>query len=1356
MQYNSLRLYIPAPNVIFPMKLKDGRNISLTFLSENSNFLNTVNFIPTRRNTMRHIFVPTIIRPVVSRLTQDYKKELMNKGFFPRYGKSGEYKSVKNTNFILDYSKYISSIEKRYRIKKYNVGRPLFLMNNLMNSMKQIPSNEYERVLFYSISLDEYIPSKFKFRKIYPIYIMLAAHERGTIEELPFDKILLHVFDHSSQGRIVLLYDKDKKTNISRIKSLLKRIRSATVQDELIKDMELTAEDTVDKVSQSIPPGKEEDVANAITNYMQIDDNLSSAQASEEEVEPSKLALNSILYHTIGDEYKAKVMVNQISSNGEQAIKIAINKNTSYILPKEKASNSSTDPVIKLAKPQDLIDNQVPRHILKKRKTDFEENLSNDLVEAFKVLERKPSPLKVKSIDVKTISSPPSELRETIKDRYTITLIDEKGKLNKTHIDLPHLTENGTFLVNGQEKVLVNQVVTYPIFFFKPYTGKFISSYSAIQIHSKILSKTSYLMAFMASYKFPLILYLAYKQGFDKTLSQYGVTYTITENKEDGSIRLSDKKYINFKWDEEVGRQLVESFRYSVPSFPKENFDVTLKESWKATLENYTGNRNCIYLLDQVWENVVTPIEIRILESRSDPTNISDIIRYISGEVVNGRVDDRNDMGKQRIRTSEIFTALVQKQIYAAYNEYEAKKQAGDPTAELYINSTKTFSEVINSQNVQTLENINPLEELSVMTRITPIGIGGLPDKAAYPLEAMMNHDSYYGNVDPLETPAGPGIGMQQQLTVGASITNVRGMLQVKDRDKIKPSELLSTGPAMIPFVESNDGCRVMMAAGQSKQAVPLQNTEMPMIQTGYESVLTNLLSDNFIKKSTVNGVVTNVDDLLITIKDIDTGKDVYVDTRPITLKSGQGKNGLSSFKHIVKVGDKVKKGQVLSEGANIKDGIITNGINVLCAFMPWKGYNFEDGMVVSESLAKKFVSLHVEEEKVYLTEDDDVSYIGKIGDELKKGDILITYSSTLYDVESLRHLRTDGGKIVNIELFSNLPVDAIPEILLPIYEDTKNKYIALKGKYSIGSFKEKGEKFDGIMIKFTVQQSLTLTKGDKINNRSFNKGVIAIIEKDEDMPQTPWGEPIQLIYNPLSVINRMNTGQLCEMHTSMISKKFAELIEKLTRDKFLEKFQTIITVLDGTDGKQFSRNVIKGMKAWSDKQFSIYRSKAIKDGFIPLMFPPFKSPPREDILKAMKMIGVKPRYPLKIPEYNIVTEPVSVGYIYVMKLEHMSEKKIYARGVGPYLSRTLSPTAGRRSSGGQKMGEYDNYSLLSWNCPIVIDEFFGPLSSDHVTKNEMISEVIQNGTTNYKVAKTNPVKDLFGNMMLAIHLTAE
>lgn len=1373
MNINMIKLYRPVSTLLIPPKPLEGKNICLGFFGENVDFFQTYRSLNIKLSHVKHIFVPMIVGPVRSKLFPQYRKIIKNHKLLPHTGTFGDYTSLYGKNFYLDYSMHMDRVIKRYDIDSFHTIKALKRVVPLLNTFKGVPENEFQRILLYCVSLDEPLSKNIRKRRFFMIYAMLLRWFKSkNDDELPFDKILMFVTSATGGGRYILIFDKEaKNNNLSRIKSILLSMRmiDPEQEDEMTaeEDSEEITDDSEELLTDKTPESKER-LKLAVQDYIknnpeltghlekQVMQSTSPLSHKEQKLKNKKIAIASMLSHTTGDPNKAHVIANKLIKMDPDTQKKVIKKIEASVLPKYPPRAIVSNPLVKMANPEKIVEGS-PEHILEKRKTDFKENLKEDVIDAFKVLSKKDHPVKISEVKIITIETGNEELKKSIKDQYNIKLKLEDGREQNVMVEFPHLTDTGVFYINGMKKILLNQIITYPIFFFKAYSGKFTSAYSTVSLFSKMLKDTSYLLMFMCGYKMPLIMFLAYKLGFDYTMKSYGVEYSIDSEKKDNSILLpgSPKKYINFVTKDDLGEQLVESFKYSLHALPKTKFDIHSQEDWQKVLENHVGNRNCIYLLNQVWENVVTPIEIKLLESRGDPTNIRDIVRYIAGEVVNGRIDDRNGLDRQRIRTSEIITSQLQKQILAAYNEYESKLEMGDKNAEIYLNPKKIFTEILQSQNIQMLENINPIEELSMMTRVTPIGIGGIPDKLAVPTRSLNTHPSYYGNIDPLETPDGDGVGIQQHLAIGAAITNIRGTFADRDRSKIKPGEILSSTVSMIPYVESNESTRVLMASGQSKQAVALKNPEIPATMTGFESTLTPLLSDSFIKKSPVNGVITEITDKIITIKD-EKGELHNVGVAPLELKSGQGKNGLSLFKPNIAVGSNVKENQIIAEGSGITEGIITVGVNMLVAYMPWKGYNFEDGIILSESAAKKFTSLHLEEQSVVLSEEDDVEYIADMGSNVFKGHVLLTYSDALYDIESHKHLRSVGGKVADIEVYSNLSEDKIPEKIKSVYMDFKERYIKLHGSYPIGKFKDKGETIKGIMIKFSVQQELSLTKGDKLNNRHFNKGVISLIEKDENMPITPWGDRIEMMYNPISILNRMISGQLMEAVSGLIAKKLAEVMEKESRDKFTNILTDVLTLMDGTENNIYSKNTIKHIKMLSDSAYEKLKIKITNDRFFNLVAPPFRSPERDNIEKALKVLGLKTKYPLKLPEFNIVSDPVCVGYVYITKLEHLSEKKLSVRGVGPYVQKTMSPTQGKKRGGGQKIGEGDLYALLGWDCPVIIDEMFGSLSTDHLTKNQIISEIIQTGEGEFKQAKTNPVKELFSNMMLAAHLDAE
>jgi len=1350
MQFKNIKPYRPVDSLIIPPAGIDGKNISLTMLTENHKFLEAFTAMRIKVTQVRHVFVPITKKPRTL-LTPQYKKLLIEHKLRPVKGFIGDYKNVIGKNFYLDLSNLINYSTKKFKLTRFNTGRGAMIISKIIEAVGSVPEDLFQRVLVYSVNLDAPIMKSLRRRKIYPIYNML---KEGT--DIPFDKLLLFFYDHSG-GRFVLLYDKDKPVNVARIRSMLSMLESSDP-----KDVENAETDVVSKLvvnnTDTLKYGSEKTqvaVKSIIKNMM--DSVPEYRNVNIDELDTDEVVTSAIVYHVTGDPDKAVTVAKRMKGKTkEEKKKVAdkmVKQYSETILTRPKVKSTSRNEIVRISRPAELVDNQVPTHIMEKRKKDFSELLVKDLTNVFKPLETENLPLKVKSVKINPIKSPAGELKKTLKDRYTIQLSGPEGEVHTVELDIPHLTENGTFVINGQPKVLVNQLITHPIFFYKPYHGRLETSYAKLTIYSQ-QTKSPYLMAYMSGYKLPIMMFLGYNYGFKETMELFKIKYEIGIEKKPDSIKLLDDRFITFTTSSIVGEEVISSFKRSVVSFPVNHFEIEEKGFWERVLIKEIGTRNCIYRIDQSWKFILTPVAREVLLSKGDPTTLPTVIKYICEEVVKGTVDDRNSMDKQRVRTSEVFTNQIQKQVLSAYNEYLSKKLGGDETARLSLSPTKVFSEVTNSPNCQLLETSNPMEELSMMTRITPVGIGGIPDKAAVPHKALNIHYTYYGNIDPLETPDSPMVGIQQHLTVGATISNARGTFAMKDPSLVKPSEILSVGPAMVPFVESDDGCRVMMGTGQSRQVIPTEGAEPPAVQTGYESLLTNLLSENFIKKSPVNGVIISIKPDMIIVKDKDTGKEVPIDTRSVVLKSGSGKNGLSKFKPTVAIGQTVKRDQILAEGANISEGCIANGVNLLCAFMAWKGYNFEDGIVISESAAKKYISVHVEEEKVYLEPDDDVLSIVNVGDTIDKGGILITHSKAAYDVEAYKHLRTEGGIVSNIEVYAN--VKDIPEKLQSVYEEFRGHFTKINGKYPLGSFKEKNERFDGIMIKFTMEQHLKMEKGDKMNNRHGNKGVVSIIEKDENMPITPWGEKVDIILNPLGVVNRMNTGQTAEAHVGLIAKELASRIKDLPKARFISLLRTVLELLDGTDNKEYSKNVISKLKSMSDKGFNDLKNQVVKKGYMSIIVPPFKGPSRTNILEALAILGLKPSYKLKLPEFNMTTDPVTIGFILIQKLEQLSAKKLASRGVGPYVSKTLAPTAGKKRGGGQKFGESDLYGLLAWDCPIIIDEMFGSLSSDHASKNEMISEIIQQGKTEFRQGKINPEKELLDNMIIACHLESE
>jgi DNA-directed RNA polymerase beta subunit len=444
-------------------------------------------------------------------------------------------------------------------------------------------------------------------------------------------------------------------------------------------------------------------------------------------------------------------------------------------------------------------------------------------------------------------------------------------------------------------------------------------------------------------------------------------------------------------------------------------------------------------------------------------------------------------------------------------------------------------------------------------------------------------------------------------------------------------------------------------------------------------------------------------------------------------------------------------------------------GRTLCVAVMPYKGYNFEDGVVINERLINedKLTSVHGIEVEMLISEKDRLLYISRMGTMTHKGEPLLRktageleqllgYSEGDEDEYEEIHggqvdLKSPGGIIVDIQVYSNLPSSKFP-MLKELIDRTNKKH----ERISEEKFTVRHKSIAGVLVKFKIQQELRVGLGDKLANRHGNKGIISLIEKDGDMPKTPWGDSIDMILNPVGIIGRMNLGQLYEIYIGLIAKNLAvKMVQTNDQKKVADGLRKILPLLDNTKNKMYSTRLILAIEKMPHSNYQQLVSQIKNTGFFPIIVPPFQAPTHVQIKQAMDLLGLKSGYKLKIPEYNIyTTNDVPIGYMYIQKLEQIGEMKIYSRSTGPVTGKTLQPTSGKRREGGQKLGEMDTYSLISYNTPILLSEMLGPLSDDHMTKNEMINDIIHHGSTKYRDAKSAPVQDLIKSYFIALMLT--
>jgi len=1356
--YDGLRFY-NKPNTPF----------QITYLSENSSFIKDYHKLGIQRKDVKHVAIPTTKFPR-SFASSDDRKMFKKIGLYTHPSN----KLPPKLNVFVDISKFNFLIDKQYKPKSYRQKYGQMIFDLVNDVFFKTPSN-YEKILLYSIKLDEHFNRNYINRKI---FLFLEAMKENTF---PYDHFILCIITEDKVHYRVLI--KDREFHFNRIKQYIKNIKEVDldIEKEREDEKEIIVKDIISKISSKIEDKNKQILSQTIADF--VDSNIDETKeiVGTKEITSDNamdLASIAILVKNNNNVNKSKNMVlndNQIPSDKLKAIE---KKFVDEILvsPKTKADNDS--PIYENVKIEETLDNVVPSHIFEKRKRDFSENLEKDIKLSFKSLETKDIPLTIEKVKMTKMESEEWNLNKSDLSVVHVVLRDTKGKAHRIKIRVPAIGDDGTFFINGKRKCIINQIIQLPIQFPKPFSAKFESSYSMFYIYSKH-AKLNHLQIFMGTYKISLAAIMFYGFGFEKTLKKFGIKYHIQTDKPPKDIKyfvkIDGQYYIFSNIKSELQIEFINSFiMNNWNGIATDNIKLFSKEFFSKYIVKDTGRVNSVYLIQNNLENIVDNIAKSILASKGKPILLGNIMYYMAAGAVEGYTIKRNDLDNQRMRNSEIISHLLQKQIMTAYTVYKEKHLAGNEDAKYEIPETQLISEFGMSEIVANMEYANPIEELSTMTRLSPIGksIGGIPDKGAITVPNRGLHETYLGNIDPIDTPEGAGVGITQQLTMGAAITTTRGLFSDNVDASMKiPGKAVSTTASMVPFMSNNDGNRVMFACAQMKQVVPLKNPEPPIIQTGYESVLTNDLSENFIKRSKCNGKILKVTSSEIVIKCNKTNSINKIDIRPIHLESGSGRNTLSEFRSVIKEGQSIKEGQRIAEGGSIKDGFLSLGRNLCAAYMSWKGYNFEDGIVVSESVVndKKMVSLHGTIEEVLVSPKDKILDIVKIGDSTNHGDVLIKKS--IGDLDELLGLnesdeddildefedgqmirKSPGGIISDIEIFCNENLSKYPEYVQTLIKRTNRNRKNPTQKYKI-----KGLPIKGLLVKFTLNQEFNLQHGDKITNRYGGKGIVSLIEKEENMPITPWGDKVEIIINPIGVINRMNVGQLLETSLGMVSRilAFNILKNKNNRSKVISLIKGVLILLDKSPKKSMVTSIVSNLTAMKKPTYEKFIKELELHSFFPIIVPPYKSPTTNDIDKVFSFLGIKKSYKLMLPEYKTKTlSDVAIGYIYYQKLEHIARLKLHSRSTGGVISKTGQPTAGKKRGGGVRVGEADVYSFLSHNSTNVANELFGAMSDGADAKNIEISNILMNGHTDYAHPKSSQVGELLKCYFMAMMLS--
>ncbi|PAK21080.1 DNA-directed RNA polymerase subunit beta [Mycoplasmopsis agassizii] len=658
-------------------------------------------------------------------------------------------------------------------------------------------------------------------------------------------------------------------------------------------------------------------------------------------------------------------------------------------------------------------------------------------------------------------------------------------------------------------------------------------------------------------------------------------------------------------------------------------------------------------------------------------------------------------------------------------------------------NQIKTF---FNSSKLsQFMDQTNPLAEISSKRKITSLGMGGLNRDTAQ-FEVRDVHTTHYGRICPIETPEGQNIGLILNLATFARINDLgfletpyyrvnngvvdaskpiyltsyeeldlhfaQSTINLDDNNRIidpkvtvkyngeytivdatevdyvsvSSNQMTSLASSCIPFLENNDANRALMGANMQRQSVPLLVAEAPNVATGIEADLAKYSSANV--KANRAGKVIYVDGKEIKVQPFsDSDSKTRTDVYQLLSYERSNQGTVMSQTPIVKVGDTVEAGQIITDGSSFKNGEMSIGKNLLVGFSTFEGYNFEDAIIINERLFKDdtLTSIHIEEQSIQFR-------------KLKAGDDELTAEIPNVSLRSRRNLNDEG--IVNIGS-EVLPGDILvgrvsprgdentspsEKLLNGIFNQkiTTKKDTSLKVKnghqgtvidVQILSRKFGDKLEDGIdkIVKVYIAQKRKIKVGDKMAGRYGNKGVISRIVPEEDMPYLEDGTPLDVLLNPQGVPSRMNIGQVFELHLGMVSR--------LTGAKFVSP-------------------VFDGIK-WEDIQSELENAGLDRSGKTKLYDPQTGLP---------------------------FDHPVSVGMMYMLKLSHMVDDKMHARSVGPYSLITQQPLGGKSQNGGQRFGEMETWALESYGATNILQEIL-TYKSDNIEGRNYLYGALTSGT---------------------------
>ncbi|WP_372439934.1 DNA-directed RNA polymerase subunit beta [Microbacterium stercoris] len=953
--------------------------------------------------------------------------------------------------------------------------------------------------------------------------------------------------------------------------------------------------------------------------------------------------------------------------------------------------------------------------------------------------------------------------------------------------DFPLQTDKGTFIINGTERVVVSQLVRSPgVYFDKTpdktsdkdiVSARVIPSRGAwlefeidkrdqvgVRIDRKRKQSVTVFLKALGLTSEDILAEFAGIESIEETLAKDTIL-----TKEDALRDIYRKLRPGEQVAAEAARALLDNFYFN----PK-RYDLAKVGRYKINQKLGIDRP----LSDSVLtvDDIVATIKYLVRLHRGDETFTG--LRGGQEAELRLSVDDIDNFGNRRIRA---VGELIQNQVRTGLSRMERVVRERMTTQDIEAITPQTLINVRpvvaaikeffgTSQLSQFMDQNNPLAGLTHKRRLSALGPGGLSRERAG-VEVRDVHPSHYGRMCPIETPEGPNIGLIGSLAsfarinsfgfietpyrrvVDGKVTNeidyltaaeeeafvvaqanaklkadghfadervlarqVGGEVDLVPADEIgymdvSPRQMVSVGTSLIPFLEHDDANRALMGANMQRQAVPLLRSDSPFVGTGMENYAAIDAGDTIVAEKA--GVVAEVSADFVRLQ-LDEGG-----TRDYFLRkfdrSNQGNN--YNQRVIVNAGDRVEVGEVLADGPATQNGELALGKNLLVAFMNWEGYNYEDAIILSQNLVKDdtLTSIHIEEYEVdardtklgkeeitrdlpnvspELLKDLDERGIIRIGAEVRPGDILVGKVTPKGETELSAEERL-------LRAIFNEKSREVRDTSLKVPHGEQGTIIAVKEFNAEDGDDELGSGVNRRVVVY-IAQKRKITEGDKLAGRHGNKGVISKILPVEDMPFLADGTPVDIILNPLGVPGRMNFGQVLELHLGWIAAQGWKIEGAPEWAAQLPE-----AAREAAPGTKVATPVFDGAH------------EAELAGLLDSTLPNRDGERLIDSSGKTRLFDGRSGEPYPFP--------ISVGYMYILKLHHLVDDKIHARSTGPYSMITQQPLGGKAQFGGQRFGEMEVWALEAYGAAYALQELL-TVKSDDILGRVKVYEAIVKG----------------------------